>query len=215
MTLAQKLTPELVRDYHGALLDHVDAELVTIKDVEHGLTFLKGVKDLTAVGGVLGTIFKLLEQFEIFDPMEFLRSTALAIPIGFAEKTFVYVPWIPGNTQKYSLATQVEILSHEVAHVVRANDSPNWLGEYLLSFAARTREERKAFQTSLEICFLLHGNVESVPDVIGNLTSYFLRPTDEKVLIAGLDAVLRPIREGDRSTPIGKWAANWFKEKVK
>jgi hypothetical protein len=212
MSYVGKLTPELVKQYHNDLMSRANARLITIEDVDHALDLVPSVEKFSNVGGIVGKLFELLERFEIANPMEFIATTAITIPIGFAKQTFIYVPWVPGDISYFGLQAQVEILSHEAAHAVRVTNE--WLPKYLTSFTFRTREERKAFQTSLELHFLLHGTVLS-PDKFANvLTHYFLRPTDLVVLIAGLKAIMQPIREGDRSTPVGQWAAKWFKEKI-
>jgi hypothetical protein len=212
MNYADKLTPKLVNEYHFNLLTHIDAELLTIENVDHALDLIPSAKKFSDAGGIVGKLFELLERFEIAHPMEFIATTAITLPLGFVKRTFIYVPWVPGDISYFSLQAQVEVLSHEAAHACRI--TAEWLGKYLTSFAFRTREERKAFQTSLELHFLLHGTVPSPDKFADVLTRYFLRPTDLDVLIAGLKAIMQPIREGDRSTPVGQWAAKWFKEKI-
>jgi len=205
--IANKLTPELVREYHGDLLTFVEARLITPEDLD---------------GKVAEPLLDFLDELEIVNVNEFLETTAVTVPFSFPlgetppveREVFIYLPWEPGETKNFSLASQVEVLSHEGQHAVRSSNNIHWLTEYVKSFVFRTQEERIAFQTSLEMCKLLHGKIPPLKRLAGNLTKYFLRPTDEEVLIAGLAAVIPPIEQGCQATEIGKWAAQWFGERV-
>lgn len=208
--IANKLTPKLVREYHLDVLEHVDADLLTIEDVSG---VIKGLETLENIApGPVKVLLEMLEAFDIFDPVEFLKTTAVTVPIG---QTYIYIPWVPGETKTFSLASQVEILSHEGEHVLRSNEDERWLKKYLLKFSKRCEEERKAFQVSFEVFYLLYGFVPEIKDMTGDLAPYFLRPTDEKVLWAGLEAVRAPTASGARATRMGKFAARWLNERIK
>lgn len=211
--LSKKLTPKLVREYHHDLLIHVGANAI------YKCTFdvlLDNYGSFDKLDGIAGKVAELLKNLGVPDPKEFLATTAVTIPIGFGkiDRTVIYVPWDPGETDGgFSLSKQVGVLAHEAQHAIRANKDPKWLAQYLTSFTSRCEEERKAFQTSLEMHWLLYGRLPTLRGLTANADRYFLRPKDKEVLIAGLSAVIRPIEEGDRSTPIGKWAAQWFRDK--
>lgn len=211
--IADKLTPELVRKFHEDLLVEVDAELITIEDMRAVIALIKTGKNVANISGAVGEVLHLLNQFEIFDVVGFLESTAVTVPL--KNKRYIYVPWIPGDPKNCSLPSQVEVLCHEAQHMIRANQNENWLIWYLASFATRCTEERIAFQTSLELCQLLHGKLPLLQRLVGNMDKYFLRPTDEEVLIAGLAANVQPIEQGGVATEMGKFAKAWFGERIK
>ena len=211
--IADKLTSEMVQEYHRDVLTHVNASLITIEDMQPLIDGLETLENLAP--GPVRAVLELLKRFEIVDVVDFLKTTAIILPM--KKGTFVYVPWVPGvlgGSESWALAVQVEIISHEGARVLQSNEDPNWLRDYLLKFAKRCYAERKAFQTSSEVFFLMHGFLPSVKETTGNLAPYFLRPTDGRVLRAGLEAVREPIENGFRSTPMGKFAAKWFGERI-
>jgi hypothetical protein len=210
--IANQLTPELVREYHGDVLAEVNASLITCEDMD---PFIKGVETLQAMApGPVKMIIELLDRFEIFDAVEFLKTTAVTMPTKRLG-TFIYIPWVPGDNSSFGLASQAEIISHEGQHVVQANKDPDWLKNYILKFAKRCEAERKAFQTSMEVFVLMHGYLPEIKHMTGSLAPYFLRPTDEEVLWAGLEAIRAPTASGARATEMGKFAARWFRERTK
>jgi len=211
MTLQSKLTASIVKEYHSDILSFVDAELVTIDQVQKFLdlteTADKILKKIPSVNEFYSLI-QTLREFLIPDIEEFLKTTAITIP--FNGDTRIYVPWIPGDISTASFYHQVVVISHEATHAYRARKAKIWLSRYIKSFTFRCAEEREAFLTSMEMIFLLTGRSPSVGKLVRDMDGYFLRPTDEEVLAVGLKAALPPIVQGDRTTPIGQWAARWF-----
>lgn len=206
--LADKLTVEIVSEYTADLMVYADARLITKPDVKSLLDFGETTPQLTEV---TNKIFWVTKKLGIDDPREFIETAAISIPL--PNRRFIYVPWEVGSTTDFSLAKQVEIIAHEATHTTRSALFNDWIKEYIISFSQRCTEERIAYQASLEVFYLLHGRLPSFKSIMAYDNRYFLRPTDERVLIAGLTAVAPAINQGDRATTIGKWSARWFADK--
>lgn len=213
--IADKLTKEIVQDYHVDLTKYLDVDLVTWNDIKEAVALLEaGKTTIEKITGPVEPLMSLLKEFEIFDPFDFVRNTAVTVPIRWTKRTFIYVPWVPGDKESLSFVNQIATLGHEGQHVIQSRKEDDWLRDYLISFTARTRAEKEAFLTLTEIRFLLCEELLNLDQLIRKLNKYFLRPTDEKVLIAALEANRIPVEQGDRVTEIGKWTAAWFKERI-
>lgn len=205
-----KLTPEIVRDYHSAMCAEVGATLLTLKELQPVINLLDAGSPVGGPPIPIQRILYFLDTLGVVDPVEFLKTTAVTLPLD-GEPTLIYVPWTPGRGD---LAQQCETLAHECQHAVQSRLDHEWLRQYLTAPAYRGRAERPAFLAGLEVRFWLYGIVPNAQEYVGDLSRYFLRPTDEKVLITSLQRCIPPVLEGARATTSGKFAVDWLDDRT-
>ncbi len=213
-----KLNKQLIVGYHEAMATQFNADLLTLGDVG---PYLKALEMGSTIAKNLAPapVLTMLDAFDYLglniNPVEFLRTTAITAPPDITRgKPLIYVPWTPGVGTPHELAQQCEILAHECQHVVQIHEDPDWLRRYIAEFTYRTKAEKGAFHTNMELRFKLHGVSPGPGILVGNLTKYFLRPTDHKVLIAGLEQFVIPVSEGALATTAGKFAVGWLDDWV-
>jgi hypothetical protein len=206
-----KLTRDIVLDYHQVMTEKVGARLITRQHLDLAIQVLESLDTALGFASSLLPVFKVLDLLGIGDLKDFLTWTAITIPLS-DETPVIYVPWNPGDD--YPWSKQIEKLAHECEHVVQAKSNPSWLYDYLTDFSTRAREEAKAYHTSAELRYWLYG----IAPVAAEYTSdgYLLRPTDKTVFRIGLDALLQPLEhDGAIATETGKFAIDWLERQIK
>lgn len=208
-----KLTPEIVVEYHTAMCAEVNAMLLTLENVQGVLDLLdKGspIENVTTPVRQILDLLDFLDALGVPNPATFLRTTAVTVPAP-SGRILIYVPWTLGQGD---LTQQCETLAHECQHAVQARLDPEWLRQYVESFSYRGRSEKSAFLAGLEVRFWLYGIVPNAKDYVGDLSRYFLRPTDEEVLTTSLQRCIPPVLEGARATSSGKFAVKWLDDRT-
>lgn len=191
MTRAQKLTPQIVRDYHAHVEKRYDVEIIYKADAEE-----------------MQAIAWSLDALGIKDKEWFLKHFAHTVG------RRIYVPWLPGVGSADDLAYQVRVLNHELQHRLQnhgriAQES----AMYLASRPYRARQEMHAMKCDLESCFYLYGKPMSVRKLVAPLKHYKLRWSDRRRVRKGLEAYNKMVAKGMVGTAPVKDCIRWLKKR--